>query len=486
MLQAPVTSCRPCCTSTSRTPTRCMSGQLVTVQLRCASRRRSSTATAWRASGMSSETSGISRRTSRTSGRRRWRGVRRSWPRRRRDARRWAVARGRADSGAARSSRAVAHRSRHLFEGGPKPGEGLRSRWTLTPPHLLGTHPAPASGVEVPSREVGTMRVFSTSYVRRALGIVALPVIALPLTSSVAGAARTHLGTQTQVIVSHDVHHDTSPALRSLHPAHNAAQAPHVVRQGRHAAPSTSHRFAAPDTSGSRHSALNIPSASQNFEGITDLDGVIPPDNDGAVGTSQYVELVNSHLAVYTKAGATVLGPETTNTLFSGFGGGCQSNNDGDGTILFDTISQRWVIQQFSVTTTPYLDCVAVSTSSDATGTWNRYSFPFSNFPDYPKTGVWPDAYYATFNLFNSAGTQGLGSEVCAFNRASMLTGAAAASQCVMPTASGETTLLPATIDGTTQPAAGTPERLVAISPTAANSVAYWRCAGDRTTPSNP
>ena len=329
------------------------------------------------------------------------------------------------------------------------------------------------------------MRVFSTSYVRRALGIVALPVIALPLTSSVAGAARTHVGTQTQVIVSHDVHHDTSPALRSLHPAHNAAQAPHVVRQGRHAAPSTSHRFAAPDTSGRRHSALNIPSASQNFEGITDLDGVIPPDNDGAVGTSQYVELVNSHLAVYTKAGATVLGPETTNTLFSGFGGGCQSNNDGDGTILFDTISQRWVIQQFSVTTTPYLDCVAVSTSSDATGTWNRYSFQFSNFPDYPKTGVWPDAYYATFNLFNSAGTQGLGSEVCAFNRASMLTGAAAASQCVMATASGETTLLPATIDGTTQPAAGTPEWLVAISPTAANSLAYWRYAVDWTTPSN-
>ena len=32
----------------------------------------------------------------------------------------------------------------------------------------------------------------------------------------------------------------------------------------------------------------------------------------------------------------------------------------------------------------------------DATGTCVRYEFPTPNFPDYPKYGVWPDAYYMT------------------------------------------------------------------------------------------
>jgi hypothetical protein len=45
--------------------------------------------------------------------------------------------------------------------------------------------------------------------------------------------------------------------------------------------------------------------------------------------------------------------------------------------------------------------CLAVSTTSDATGAYNRYAFSFGNsFPDYPKLAVWPDGYYASFNIF--------------------------------------------------------------------------------------
>jgi len=51
--------------------------------------------------------------------------------------------------------------------------------------------------------------------------------------------------------------------------------------------------------------------------------------------------------------------------------------------------------------------CVAVSTSSDATGTFHLYSFSFgSKLPDYPKVGVWPDAYYITTNSFPVAAAQ--------------------------------------------------------------------------------
>src|SRR5207302_7508765 len=89
--------------------------------------------------------------------------------------------------------------------------------------------------------------------------------------------------------------------------------------------------------------------------------------------------------------GGPISGPTAGNTLWSGFGGGCQDNNDGDPIVLYDKLANRWVFSQFSVSTTPYLQCIAVSTSSDATGTYNRYSFQYNNFDDYPKMGVWPD-----------------------------------------------------------------------------------------------
>ena len=78
----------------------------------------------------------------------------------------------------------------------------------------------------------------------------------------------------------------------------------------------------------------------------------------------------------------------------------CQTDNDGDPTALYDSIANRWLLSQFAVNTTPNLNCVAVSTSPDPTGTYNRYSYSYADFPDYPKFGIWPDAYYVTFNMF--------------------------------------------------------------------------------------
>jgi hypothetical protein len=72
---------------------------------------------------------------------------------------------------------------------------------------------------------------------------------------------------------------------------------------------------------------------------------------------------------------------------------------------------------------------VAISTSADATGSYNRYSYQFSTFPGYPKLSVWQDAYYTTYNMFTASGTF-LNAEACAMDRAQMLTGAAATRQC--------------------------------------------------------
>ncbi len=206
-----------------------------------------------------------------------------------------------------------------------------------------------------------------------------------------------------------------------------------------------------------------------------------PPDTNGTVGATQYVQWVNSSFAIFNKStGALIAGPTAGNTLWSGFGGGCQTNNDGDPVVLYDKAAQRWVFSQFSVSTTPYLQCVAVSTTSDATGTYNRYSFQYSGFDDYPKMAVWSDAYYETFNIF-AGGTTFSGADACAYNRAAMLAGSAATQVCFQQsTAVGG--LLPADIDGSTAPPAGSPNYLVYYG---TNSLNLYKFHVDFATPSN-
>jgi hypothetical protein len=159
-------------------------------------------------------------------------------------------------------------------------------------------------------------------------------------------------------------------------------------------------------------------------------------------------------MAVFDKStGAMVYGPVNMKTLWSGFGGGCQNNNDGDPIVRYDKAANRWVISQFSVSTTPYLQCVAVSTTSDPMGSYYRYAFQYSQFNDYPKMGVWPDGYYVTYNMFTSSFAGGM---VCAMDRAKMLTGAAATQQCFnLGTSYGG--LLPSDWYGATAPPAGSP-----------------------------
>src|SRR6266571_8213375 len=169
-------------------------------------------------------------------------------------------------------------------------------------------------------------------------------------------------------------------------------------------------------------STLAAPATLLNFDGIGNgfsgpqgsfTVSSAPPDPNSAVGPNHIVETVNTDLAVFDKSGTAVYGPVPINTLWSGFGGGCQTNDDGDATVSYDRIADRWVIQQFSVSTTPYLECVAVSQTGDPTGAYNRYSYQYANFPDYPKLAVWPDAYYVTYNMFVGGSAFG-GGQVCA------------------------------------------------------------------------
>jgi len=211
------------------------------------------------------------------------------------------------------------------------------------------------------------------------------------------------------------------------------------------------------------------------------LVGSIPPDTEGVVGATQYVQWVNTAFAVFNKStGAVVYGPADGNTLWTGFGGPCETNNDGDPIAQYDKAANRWILTQFSVTGgPPFYQCVAISTTSDATGSYTRYAFQYANFNDYPKLGVWPDAYYISYNMFQ--GNSFIGSQVCAFDRSKMLAGQAATQQCVQLSSSFGG-LLPSDLDGATPPPAGSPNYYVAFG---ANVLQLWKFHVDWTTPAN-
>lgn len=207
-----------------------------------------------------------------------------------------------------------------------------------------------------------------------------------------------------------------------------------------------------------------------------------PPDTTGAVGSSQYVQWVNTSFAIFDKAtGAPVYGPVAANTLFSGFGGACETSNDGDPVVLYDRMAGRWILMQFAVPNGgPYYQCIAVSKTSDATGAYYRYAFQYSGFNDYPKAGIWPDAYYVTYNMFS--GNSFSGAKACAMDRAKMLAGDPGATQQCVQLGSAYGGLLPSDLDGTTLPPAGSPNYVMNLGTSKLN---LWKFHVDWTTPTN-
>jgi hypothetical protein len=278
---------------------------------------------------------------------------------------------------------------------------------------------------------------------------------------------------------------DVSPRLRDMKQLpivpkveHEAADNPKIVRNRIDKPDPVVQSFLAPDV---------MPATILNFDGIV-FPGVAcncaPPDTDGEVGQTQYVQMVNEGYQVFNKAtGASVLGPSGIATIWAGFGGNCQNNGDGDPVVLYDQIANRWVISQFAGAGVPTDECIAVSTTNDATGTYARYGFNLgTNFFDYPHLGVWPDptnnGYFMSDNVFNAAGTAFLGVQAFAFDRVKMLAGLPATfvtSGLIGSPANNGDPLLPADLDGSTLPPANTPCPFVEFPDTTGNNAGTYR-----------
>ncbi|MGE3278069.1 MAG: hypothetical protein AB7O67_23400 [Vicinamibacterales bacterium] len=246
-----------------------------------------------------------------------------------------------------------------------------------------------------------------------------------------------------------------------------------------------------------------------------------PSDNSLAVGPNHIVQIVNSRLAIYTRQGArfdvtgrVLYGAANTNTVFAGFGGSCESRNNGDAVVRYDQLANRWLIvmpifrraqarpdqpevpapggparrsvpgvagqpgraaklaapveppaaadarrgreAEVPEPTGPFSMCYAISATDDPTGEYYRYEFLRPLFPDYPRPAVWPDGYYVP----TSTGDDVIEKHVCVVEREKMLRGEPADEQCLV--IADVNFLNNADLDGTALPPPGAPNMMLA------------------------
>jgi hypothetical protein len=174
-----------------------------------------------------------------------------------------------------------------------------------------------------------------------------------------------------------------------------------------------------------------LPTPSLTFEGIG-VQNSAPPDTNADVGPNDIVETVNTLVRVYDKNGVPRGPAFKQSSLFAGLNTLAATVDDGDPVVLYDRIANRWLISQFAFAsntrTPPFHEAIAISKTGDPTGAYYLYDFvlPGTEFPDYPKFGVWPDGYYMTTNQFNStfpANNSFDGAGAFAFDRNKMLVG---------------------------------------------------------------
>jgi hypothetical protein len=251
----------------------------------------------------------------------------------------------------------------------------------------------------------------------------------------------------------------------------------------------------------------NIPSPSQTFAGMSSnlaCNGCLPPDTDGDVGPNHYVQAVNSSIRIHDKVGNVLAGPITFNSFFSAMGPStpCGANaNDGDPVVFYDHIADRWIITDFAFAAFPgtsFYQCIGVSKTSDpVSGGYWLYAVQVdpSNpnyLGDYPKFGLWPDAYYMSVNMFSNNTTFN-GVRVYALDRNSMINGGSANTIAfsILPADLGDQySLLPATFRTGDAPPAGQPEWFMNINSSATagtveNQVFVRRFHADFVTPAN-
>jgi hypothetical protein len=152
-------------------------------------------------------------------------------------------------------------------------------------------------------------------------------------------------------------------------------------------------------------SAELAPTVSPNFEGASEVDGLVPPDTHGAVGLTQFVEVTNSHIDIYAKSNPAT---HTSKTLAAFFG--YSTKTLFDPRVVYDSTWNRWVVIADAFAESPAVQnfFIAVSQTGDANGGYWIYklnvTFHSGDFWDYPQLGIDQDAVIFTATAFPTSG----------------------------------------------------------------------------------
>lgn len=256
-----------------------------------------------------------------------------------------------------------------------------------------------------------------------------------------------------------DVHHDMSPPIREIVTSSAGVLPPTRARQ-------TIEPFAALSATGL--------SLVQNFPGFAAPGGLLPSsgvsasDTSGAAGPDHYMQSVNFAATIYDKTGNIVMGPFSTSQFWNGFSFTRCAAGFSDVVVMYDQAAQRWFVSKFTAVANPdgvtntWYQCFAISTTTDPTGSYNRYVFLVDSieFNDYPKFGIWPDGYYMTAD--RNKIFPGLGTFALAFERDKMISNQPAQYFVFkLDTGGLRAGMLPSDWDGDTSPPTGSPNYFV-------------------------
>ena len=182
--------------------------------------------------------------------------------------------------------------------------------------------------------------------------------------------------------------------------------------------------------------AAPAPTPNISFDGLdfANWGAGHPPDENGDVGPTYYIQTVNTSIGIFNKSTGVRVAAFTFDTFMSqgSFGNLCDTDNFGDPVVLYDTFEDRWFITDFAfqldgssnvINPPGSFQCIAVSKTGDpVAGGWNFYSINTTGgLGDYPKFGIWPDGIYMSANMFDYAASGSFQNvRVYALNKAQM------------------------------------------------------------------
>jgi hypothetical protein len=286
------------------------------------------------------------------------------------------------------------------------------------------------------------------------------------------------------------------------------------------------------------------PQGTTKFRNPSDNSLAVGPDHIVQIVNSR-IAIYTKRAKKYHKSGTVLYGGAATKSVWTGFGGVCEARNNGDAVVRYDQLAGRWLIlmpmfsrigpDEFpgktglargeavlpgqlaktyeasspgaaaalpanSAQPPPppergqkpperkegvWAMCYAVSTGPDPLGTYYRYAFERTLFPDYPRPAVWTDGYY----MATSTGDDVIQKHACIADRTKMLAGRPATEQCIV--IDGVNFLNNADIDGQKLPPAGAPNIMMAAGGTQLkeifndDGIYFWKIHVDWNNPAN-